>query len=426
MPLPSPSAPPTTLLPALPALAECAEINRPLSFSEYYHAAIGRHRHTTIRSHEVVLVLEGRGQIDPSAWQAALARVAQANPGTRLRLHGALKWSRWTSDAPLPPLRLIEHSRWDGLSSVGMAELLAPDLNLEAGYSCELIIANDARHADGLRIIARASHAVMDGLGTLHFLQELFRALRGEPLIGSNATFSDVDLIRRQTCHAERPGLLPGSLMGPAAGSERGGIWQRLTLAGPQPQLLPRLLRLLAEFGRQHTEQPLRFAIPSNLRRHAPGLMTTLNFSAMPYLDLDHSDHLDSDTLKERLKALQDSNADAYYRPLYEWVRWLPLGWLDALVTTGEKDYTAPKLHESAVLSVLGSFKKAVFSGAGFSAEALFALPQLENTFVIVAGLQGRFDLCVGMPRVLASNGRLAALMQHLEQGLSSAEGTEN
>lgn len=409
---------------SLPALAPQQRMQRPLSEAEYYHAAIGRHPASHIRSHEVVLVLEGHGALQPQAWQDAVAAASAVNPGTRLRLVGTRRGAHWLSDAAMPRLRWLEQSSWNGWSSDHLDELLSDDLDLEAGFTSEIMVIGQGpepvTRPRPLKLVFRTSHAAMDGLGLVHFMHEVFRSLRGEPLLGTNVSFSDTDLMRHSRAIARPPrrlaGLRPSSLVGPAAGAERGGGWRRLSLAGPLPQLLPRLLAALTIWGRRHNQVPLRFSVPANMRRHVPDMLTTANFASMTHLDVQSDEPAELEYMKARLKSINDRNEDVHLRPGYGLVRFLPFGWIDRLVSIGEHNFRNPTLHETAVVSVLGSWKRTAFSGAGFQANRMFGLPQLENTFIIGAGLQGCFDLCIGMPHVLASNGRLEALIAHLEQ----------
>lgn len=416
------ASPPASVVPALPPLAPVSRIERRLTVSEYYHAAIGRHPQSHARAHDVVVVLEGVGSPDPTAWQAALDQAAAANPGARLRLVGKRQNARWISDGLSPRLRIVDDCNWDGRGGEGADALFAQDLDLEEGRAAELIVARATPTARDMKLIFRVSHAAMDGVGTLHFMQETFRALRGEALLGSNATYTDTDLMREgppRSVFTDNKAQI-GGMMGGVQGDERGGIWRRISIEGPQPNLLPRIVALLAEHARRHGDKTARIGIPANLRRHVSDLLTTMNFTGMTYVDLPPDVVIDIDDIKARLKVLRDGNADMNYRRIFELIRYLPFAWLDGMVSINDKNYRTPNLHETAVLTVLGSFKKALFSGGGFAAESMYCLPQLENVFVAVAGLQGNYELCIGMPRVFASNGRMDELLDFMTRRLST------
>ncbi len=396
----------------LPELAPQNHVDRRLTVSEYYHAAMGCHPQSHIRAHDVIIILEGIGTIDPTVWQAALNQTAEANPGARLRLVGKRQKARWISDGLPPQLRIVDGCLWDGFSSEGTEALFNTDLDLEAGRTAEVIIARTRPEAREMKVIFRTSHAAMDGVGTLHIMYEMFRALRGEPLLGSNASYTDTDLMRNGPKRtAFKAQIEIADMMGGVQGEERGGIWRRITLSSPQPNLLPRIAAILTEYARRHSDKTARIGIPTNLRRHAPELLTTMNFTGMTYLDMPPDITIDSNDIKSRLKDLRDGNADINYRKIFEVMRYLPFAWVDGMVSINDKNYRSPNLHETAILSVLGTFKKTIFSGGGFAAESMYCVPQLENVFVAVSGLQGNFEISIGMPRVFASNGRLDDLL---------------
>src|SRR5262245_20294854 len=130
------------------------------------------------------IVLEGDGSLSPEGLRAAMVQVAQANPGCRLILRGMLGWARWVAAGPVPPVRLVEGWTTDEPN----AEIERP-LSPFHGPTCEVVLAPSSRP----RIVFRSFHGVMDGRGLLHFAEEVFRALRGEQLVGSSCTLSDTE-----------------------------------------------------------------------------------------------------------------------------------------------------------------------------------------------------------------------------------------
>lgn len=403
--------------PALPPLAPVHAIDRLLSGPEYYHASVGRHPRTLLRPRDVVAVLEGtlaeNTHID---WQAALDQVSAANPGCRLRLYGKLQGTRWRSDGQSPRVRLLPECAWDGRSSEGDEFIFNPPLCLEDGRVCELIVTGRQR----IKLIFRAAHAAMDGMGVNHCLQELMRVLRGEPLLGTNATYTDIQLMRHiESRHQPFHYVKPAPLGGPPRGEERGGQWRRITLPGPQPALLPHIIQIVAEHARRYTEDtaPVRIALPISVKRHAPDLTGTCNFTNMLYLDI--APQADARQIKTQLRELLNRNADAFYSEALELVRYLPFTWLDRLLSVNDRNYTRPHLAETALLTVLGPLKRTPFCGGGFQAETLYGLPQKENAFITAVGFQGKFEVCVAMANVFASEGRLDAFLQELQQKLT-------
>ncbi len=402
--------------PSLPPLKPLKVIDRPLTGPEYYHACVGRHPRSVLKPRDVVAVLEGRledgANID---WQSALDQVSDANPGCRLRLHGLRQHAHWRSDGPAPRVRFLPDCNWEGRSSDGDEFIYATPLCLETGPVCELIITG----RQTLKVIFRAAHAVMDGSGVLHCLHELFRAVRGEPLLGSNASYTDVELMRHLRPQKQKIRFVkPTPLVGPARGMEKGGQWRRISLPAPQPSLLPRILQFVAEYARRHADpaDPVRIALPVSLKRHAPDLLTTCNFTNMLYLDI--APQADVDSIKNQLKSLLEQNVDAHYPDILEAIRYLPFSWLDRLLSPNDKNYTRPRLAETALFSMMGPLKRAPFRAPGLQIETVFGIPQKESAFILGVSFQGQIEISVAMSNVFASEGRLDAFVHELQQKL--------
>lgn len=410
----APESPPGLLLPGLgPTLS----LQRRLSTPEYYHACIGSSPTTLEQPREIVFVIEGEGRFDTRRWETALARVVAMNPGARLRLVGKRLRAQWKSDGPGPHLRPVSDSRWDGRSQLGSDFITATPLDLETGRSIELLLC-DGHAGQPARLIVRVLHAVMDGVGVMHFLQELFRALRSEPLQGCNAAFSDTDLMRSiPDQHRRQKRLPPAALTGDRRSPEQGDSWRRLSLHGPQPALLARTALAMAAFARQYGDAPVRMAFPVNLRRHCPGLLSTLNFSSMLHIEMDAGD--DADDVREKISQRLASAAETHYPPILDYVRCLPLPWLDRLVSRTAANYTQRRLLETAVISNLGHYRSAHFSCEDFRTQRMFGIPIPDNAFAMLFSMDDRTDITIGMANVYASDGRLDALMDFMQKKLS-------
>lgn len=397
----------------LPPLLPQTGIARCLSTPEYYHACIGSSPQTLESAREIIFIIEGEGQPDKNAWQQALGQVSQHNPGTRLRMVGSRLRARWQSDGAPPRLRLEENCLWDGQSEAGSEFLYREALSLDTGPVMELIMATGIK----TRVIVRVLHAAMDGIGVMHFYQELFRALRHEPLLGSNAGFSDTDLMLSIPSDA-RPQKKqpPAALTGGARGDRKGDTWQRLSLLSPQPALLARTALAVAEFARRHSTQAVRIALPVNLRRHCPGLLSTLNFSSMIHVDVAADEG--PDDFRHKLTILLETGRHTNYPAWLDYLRLLPLPWLDRLVSRTEKNYRQRKLLETIVLSNIGNFSAQDLSGGGFQAQRIFGLPMKDNAFLMLFGMDGRIDITVGMAHVYASEGRLESFLHFMQDRL--------
>jgi len=168
---------------------------RRLSPIERLHAAVGHSGRTLEVPRVVDMILEGAGGEtfhDLGRWKKALAEATRENPGASARLTGSLGFARWRSTDLVPPLRYVTGVSWDGRSSEGSEFISETRLSMTEGPTTELLLVDGERRF----VILRFLHAAMDGMGAIHFLRDLFRALRGEPLIGTNSTLTDVDVMK--------------------------------------------------------------------------------------------------------------------------------------------------------------------------------------------------------------------------------------
>jgi hypothetical protein len=397
----------------LPPLAPVTQIARPLSTVEYYHSSVGRHPRTLEVQREIFFVFEGENELPPERWQQALDRVAAVNPGARLRLQGDRRSARWNSDGLPPRLRVIEDCRWDARSSQGADFLRATPLSLEDGPSVELILAR--RPGLSTLLVLRTPHAIMDGLGAMHFLQELFRDLRGEPLLGSNAGYSDVELMRSTGAReSSSKHFRTCWLTGAPQGDEQGDDWRRIALGRPKKNQLALLALAFAEYAHRHSDLPALIAIPASLRRHAPGLLSTANYSNMLLLRLAKNDGVDA--FRSQLENMIAQRMDAVYPPILEAVRYLPMAWLDRLVSRTPANYRKRRPMETAVISNLGRIASADYSAPGFRAGSLCVLPLPGSAFAILTCMDGHTEITLNLPRVLSGGGRFDALETYLRE----------
>lgn len=398
-------------------LEPATQISRPVSVPEYYHACIGTSPHTLEQAREVVFVLEGQGVLPAEQWQLALDKVVLSNPGTRLRWAGRRQQARWESDGKPTRLRVIEDCTWDGRSDSGSEFIHASPLLLEAGPTSELIVTPLA--GGRTRLVFRVLHAVMDGRGAMHFLHELMRALRSEPLMGTNAGFSDVDLMqqvgaRRSTSRHIKTTALTGAPEGDAVGD----TWRRLSVRGSRRNILAKVAVAMAEFAHTSSELPALIAIPVDLRRHLPGLLATTNFSNMLLVPLASGEG--SEVFRQKLAAMLNERMETYYLSIFGLIKYLPLSWFDFLVSRRPGNYRHKRPMETAVISNLGRFEPLALSGQGFTAERLYGLPLRGSVFCFLFSVGDQIEITVGLPKVLATRGRLDVFMEYLRHRLDA------
>ena len=399
--------------------------SRRLSYMEYYHASVGSYRHSVDVPRENTVILEGTGNISCERLQTAVNAAAEVNPGAHLKLLGNSVTARWSTQGQVPRVREV-HSNWNGRSSKGSGFIYDTPLELRKGVSCEFIIARNETLGKTF-IIFRNLHAVMDGMGCLHFLREVFRALNGQPLHGSNAHFADTDLIR--AVKGERNTFADHNaacalITGPAQGEEIGDAWERISLEGPVPWLVTRMAGIIANHATGTSDRVTRIGIPINLRRHLPDIVSSMNYTSVVHIDLKPGEGFSQ--FQKRLHKLLKKNIDASYSTALSIARAIPLGTVDKIVHRHKDNFNVDRKKSTAILSDLGMHNAADFCCPDFTAEEMFAIPIAGVTFSIQSALDNKVNITLGMPKVYASNGRLTELVTLIHRKLLPEDSPED
>lgn len=400
-----------------------ARIERPLSAFEYYHASvgIGRVRHVP---RTVSTVIEGDGpDFEPDRWRRALDKASAENPGVRLRLVGRWWRARWANDGQPPRLRVVEHTDWDGLSDAGSAFIEVEPLSLQEGRTAELILVRNSPR--GRMIVFRFFHAVMDGRGALHFLRDVFRALRGEPLVGSNAGFSDMDLMRRLGPRKSKLNIaFTKRLTDPAQGKEPGYHWRRAFLEASGRNILARVAAISAEYFHRRSRWPALISVPVDVRFRLPGLTATTNFCNALLVRLDKGEG--AEVFRRKLAAMIEGRMDLYCPRVLDLLKLFTLPGLDLLVSGIRGDYRSRGAVETAMISNLGRLDSREFSCDHFRVARLFVVPPFNSqVYFLLVGMDERVEIVLGMPKVLAANGRLDDFVAFLHRRLADMDVAE-
>lgn len=405
-------------------LQDNAPVERPVSGSEYYHASIGRSGLTLERDRQICFALEGTCAADIPAqiWRDAIASTTQANPALRMRWKGILGWSRWVNDGPLPALRMLDHVDWSLNSSEHMDFLDAWPIDLRHGPVVEFIVVR--RPDNRLLVVMRTHHAIMDGMGGFHVLCELFRALRGEPLLGSNVTFSDAQLVealnppkspslRVPTCrlieHSE-PGHSVNNSVGNSVTKSLnqvdllGDAWQRFSLGSGHSKALSKVACAFAALAHKSSTLPALIAVPVDLRRHMPAIRSVTNFSSMLVVKLMPGEG--PKVFQARLRELLQDKVELSVAKGFNLIRWFPMWLVDVLLGRTRKNFLSKRPMETVVISNLGAVPLQHFQGAGFVADDFTCAPVPGNAFAVLMQINGDFRVVLGLTKAQLSQCR--------------------
>ncbi len=333
------------------------------------------------------------GALPISTWNNAWNIVVAAHPGLQVRIRGHLGRRRWVSDGSPPPVRAVDHPGWDARVALP-ADAGGVRLDAENGpVACLLVVPGATPGTQ--TIVVRALHAITDGRGGIAVLDDLFRALRGEPLGGPYfVDMTDADVSRSAGGKAsprQMPTFAPLA-RGPAAHHD--GRWVRVTLQRPPRRVYAEVVWALARWCGQ---TPLRVSLPVDLRRHAPHLPATVaNLSGIVLLDLDGASRA-PDPPAAIHAALHDAvGAGAHHGPVLEAdpMRNWPLGITSKMGgILSARDQRHRSVPTSATLSNLGRIDVSQWRLGSVSTTATFIGPPASPGLPLLAVMVGHHNV---------------------------------
>ena len=368
---------------------------------------------------EIQICVEGDGGIDPAAMSAALAAVADACPGTRLVRRGR----RWVDSGTAPAVRVAPAGAFDRARLD--SPLLRSRLAGRGRPSCEVLLVPGAPAT----VIFRAHHSVMDGKGVMFWQEQVFRALRGEPVEGAASRLT-IEEILAETAAALGQELPPKAPPGPAGwqpllgdlpAAPPGSLWRRRTIDGYHPAATAKIMRQVTAYG-DGTGQVL---VPVDLRQYRPALRTTGAATGSVKVPVRAGEDW-SDVHASLLTALGEhrflaSGGPGYLlrvpQPLLRMVhRWLERragrdG--EFLVKSGVCDFAACVSH-------LGTVSLADFCAPGFEATSCYSLGSvtfIPSLDIVESG--GRTEITVAWRDGPGAAAGAEAMLDQIEERLS-------
>ncbi len=382
-----------------------------------------------VHPYHVDAVVEGEGHIDPEALREAIERAAQANPAIRVRLRGVLAGCRWVDSGIAPRLRVIDDCGWDARSEQGLPFELASLDPLRGGPVAEMILLRTRSGPSYL--VGRAVHAALDGRGMLQWMREVFRALRHEPLQGSDHRRTDLEVQKLHAAAVTDQPSAPQSCIPvvPASPGERPlrYIWRRIELPGTTAQMLARCALFLAHYARQHNDGPVGFTIPvdfRSLRKEPMGLGNLTGYLRL-YVGQEESTRSLMRQLQQRLRGYADCRVISGL----ERIVWMPIALMVRKLRT-QLDQVLyqdnPHLPSGGIVS-MGQLEASWFDAPGFRGRQAFAIPgavgKLNVVFVQYAGFT---TVTFSAPGAYNQEGQLdrmiAAFAQHFASVHAGAE----
>jgi hypothetical protein len=362
----------------------------------------------------IQMFVEGRGELDPAELRRAVAQASRVSPGARLVARGR----KWVDSGEAPPVREADGRLFDG-RRFDRAPFLRHTLDAYQGPTCEVVLLR----GEVTRVVFRVFHGVMDGKGMLLWIEDVFRALRGERLEGSTSALTDLGLLERLGAVTRRAGLLDLDCDSPlgARGGEASCLWKRRSLQGEHPGLVAKLAAILTEASGLAA---LRFLVPVDMRRHDATLRSTGNLSLPIYLDAGQGERWEQ--LHERLLTALAERRELAKDGMEGVVATLPIWSLTALLDAFHAvQRRKGRFFNSGILSHLGRVDPADLSTATFAADTLVSLPVQAPAYPLALEAVECADhvelalSCAGGPGM---EERAERLLDRIEQALAGAE----
>lgn len=363
------------------------------------------------------MIFEGHGVLDKDRWIAAVEKASAANPGSRLIMKGYPFASRWVDSEIAPRVREVDGSQWTGYDREG-APFLLDRLSPTEGPTCEVVLVQ----GNPLRVIFRSHHGVMDAKGTLLWAEDVFRALRGEPVLGSTSALNDEEITRDipeiKKEKISKDNVTPG---GKAQGNGEGVVWMRRTIQGRYRNLQSQVISLTAREARKSSDGNVVLCVSVDLRRHlSPDVRATgfLSKSISMEIKPDYTVEQITELLK---RSLNEKREITHYR-LYRLILLVPIRLINYFFRRmSAKMHDAGRYLASGIVVTLGVIPLEKYTGGGFHPSTFFAIPTYLDVipfFIAMMGNGKDVEVMITMHKMLADNGRMEAIMDNITSQL--------
>jgi hypothetical protein len=273
------------------------------------------------------IVVEGHGALSVDTLRIAVEKAARANPGSRVRLRGVLGFSRWVDSGVAPEVQEVRASAWDGRSERGAAFLEERFDALAGGPICRLVYVRGSP----ARIVFRALHAAVDGRSLLHWIAEVFRALRGEPLLGSPCTYVEWDIMRKFQDKVNREALdasstepsLPVIPCSSVRSTRLRYTWRTVVIPGNIPNVLSKFAIFLAQYARRRAQGRVCFTVPVDLRTLREEVLSLGNLTGYLSIPIEPGDG--TRDFSRQLSLRVRNYIDCYRPDILKKLPWVPL-----------------------------------------------------------------------------------------------------
>ncbi|MEU2089019.1 peptide synthetase [Nocardia beijingensis] len=358
------------------------------------------------------IAVHGDGSLDPADLQAAVDVASAAAPGARLVRDGR----DWVDSGLAATVRVVPgwSLNYDALEHDAV---LNSPIGPTPDRTTEVLLLTGAQTT----VLFRAFHGVMDGMGLRLWVDDVFRALRGQRPVGAPDPVADAELVAR-TGAPGRPTLVLPTFEAPSGRGRQDPaaprwLLRHRTIEVTGKGIVARVAAILA--GESDTKS--RFMIPVDLRRHDPALRSTANLALPLFLDVAPGE--DWETVRERMRGgLRDR------RELNELDNGKLSKFPDAVLRTVLRgsNWLGARLNRnmvSATVSHLGTVDLDEMAVPGWTPTAMRLLPQHSGAMPLLFAMvesRGKLELTVSCRNGAGVEPRLEALLDTITARLET------
>lgn len=372
------------------------------------------------------MIVEGNGELSVKSLENAVRLASEANRGTRLILKNSGLKKYWIDSEIPPPIKEIHDKSFHEFDEQKIIIQSSKNphlynrLDIEKGPTCEIIIIRGQK----TKILFRALHSVMDARGLLFWSEEVFRALRGDELLGTNTTISDIDYyksfnkksnINKVPLKSRNP-----SPLGKKLNNDWSPVWARKQINGKFSSLVSQLAYLLAQESYSHQDKNVEIMISSDLRNKENNFRTTGNLSSPIYINIDKKDSWID--IYSQIISKFNNNDDKQVDKSEVMVHIIPIKLMTLFLKKHlKKIYSEDSFIFSVAIANIGKLNPKSFDCNSFQCSNIMFLPvdiPGYSISLMCTELPDHTELFLSAPAFLTSNERFKNLINNLENGL--------